>query len=240
MTHCGQLPDMTHDEIKQTLMLAGKVLVAEGQDDFTRGHISMRLPDNPGLFFMKPHSLGLDEITMENILTIDLEGNVVAGASKRHSEVYIHSEIFKARADVNCVLHTHPPYSIALSATGRPLRAYSQGGALFFESLGFYEDTINLIRTHAMGAGVAKALGPHRAVLLKSHGVVTATSSIAETVISTIMLENAAQIQLLVEAAGDPAPEFPRSDIEQLRHDISRPEQFQVNFDYLVRRVKRR
>lgn len=231
---------MTHDDIKETMILAGKVLVAEGQDDFTRGHISMRLPDNPGLFFMKPHSLGLDEITMENILTIDLEGNVVAGTSKRHSEVYIHSEIFKARADINCVLHTHPTYATALSATGRPLRAYSQGGALFWEGVGIYDDTINLIRTHAMGAGVAKALGPHRAVLLKNHGLVIATGSIAETAVGAIMFENAAQIQLITEAAGGPAPEFPREDIEKLKHDISRPEQFQVNFDYLVRRVKRR
>src|SRR5665213_2047664 len=110
---------MTHDDIKQTMIEAGKVLVAEGQDDFTRGHISMRLPDNPKLFFMKAHSIGLDEITMDNILTIDLEGNVVAGTAKRHSEVYIHSEIFKVRPDVNCVLHTHPPYSVALSSTGR-------------------------------------------------------------------------------------------------------------------------
>jgi ribulose-5-phosphate 4-epimerase/fuculose-1-phosphate aldolase len=64
-------------------------------------------------------------------------------------------------------------------------------------------------------------------------------STIEETVISTIMLENGAQVQLLAEAAGDPAPEFPREDIEKLKHDISRPEQFAVNFDYLVRRVKR-
>jgi len=231
---------MTHDEIKQQLIWAGKVLVGEGQDDFTRGHISFRLPDNPSLFFMKPHSVGLDEITMENILTIDLDGNVVAGTSRRHSEVYIHSEIFKTRADVNCILHTHPTNAVAFSATGRPMRAYSQPGALFFENLGVYTDTINLIRTTDMGAGVAKALGPHRAVLLKNHGIVVVGASVAETVIGAIMLENAAQVQLLTEAAGDPAPEFPRADIEKLKHDISRPEQFAINFDYLVRRAKRR
>ena len=230
----------THDEIKQKMIWAGKVLVAEGQDDFTRGHISYRLPDNPNLFFMKPHSLGMDEITMENILTIDLEGNVVAGTSRRHSEVYIHSEIFKVRPDVNCVLHTHPTYSVAMSATGRPMKAYSQPSALFYNALGVYTDTINLIRTHAMGAGVARALGPYRAALLKNHGVVVAGASIEETVISVIMLENAAQVQMLVEAAGDPAAEFPVEDVMKLQHDISRPEQFIVNFDYLVRRLKRR
>jgi L-fuculose-phosphate aldolase len=232
--------DSTHQQIKQQLIAAGKVLVMQGQDDFTRGHISMRLPDDPALFFMKPHSMGLDEITMQNILTIDLEGNVVAGTARRHSEVYIHSEIFKARADVNCVIHTHPTYSIALSATGRPMRCYSQPSALFYENLGVYTDTINLIRTHAMGAGVAKALGPHRAVLLKNHGVVVTGGDIAEAVIGLIMLENASMVQMIAEAAGDPAPEFSRDDIEKLKHDISRPEQFKVNFDYLVRRVKGR
>jgi L-fuculose-phosphate aldolase len=231
---------MTHDEIKQQLIWAGRVLVAEGQDDFTRGHISCRLPDNPSRFFMKPHSFGLDEITLENILTIDLDGNVVSGIARRHSEVYIHSEIFKLRSDVHCVIHTHPPYSVALSATDRPMRCYSQPGALFYEALGVYADTINLIRTHEMGAGVAKALGPHRAVLLKNHGVAAVGANIAEAVVGVIMLENAAMVQLTAEAAGDPAPEFPRADIEKLKHDISQPDQFVVNFDYLVRRAKRR
>jgi L-fuculose-phosphate aldolase len=229
----------SHRDIKAEMIAAGKVLVAEGQDDFTRGHISFRLPDNPNLFLMKAHSLGLDEITFGNILTIDLDGKVVAGTARRHSEVFIHSEIFKARADVNCVIHTHPAYSIALSANGQTLRCYSQPGALFYESLGFYEDTINLIRSPEMGAGVARALGRGRGVLLKNHGVVVTGTSIAEAVIGTIMLENGAMIQLLAEAAGEPLPEFPRDDILKLKHDISRAEQFQINFDYLVRRVKR-
>ncbi len=229
----------SHNDIKQKLIVAGKVLVSQGQDDFTRGHISFRLPDDPGLFFMKAHSIGLDEITMQNILTIDLEGNVVAGTARRHSEVYIHSEIFKTRPDVNCVIHTHPTYSIALSATGRPLKCYSQPGAMFFEALGMYDDTINLIRSRAMGAGVAHALGAGRAVLLKNHGVVVTGATIDEAVIGTIMLENGAMVQLLAEAAGEVAPEFPRDDIEKLKHDISRPEQFAINFEYLARRVKR-
>src|ERR1700677_3359928 len=135
----------SHRDIKAELIAAGKVLVAEGQEDFTRGHISFRLPDNPNLFYMKAHSIGLDEITMQNILTIDLEGNVVAGTARRHSEVYIHSEILKVRPDVNCVIHTHPTYSVALSSTGRGLKCYSQPGALFHEALGIYTDTINLI-----------------------------------------------------------------------------------------------
>ena len=227
-------------QIKQQLIVAGKVLVAEGQDDFTRGHISFRVPDDPGLFFMKAHSLGLDEIALQNILTIDLDGKVVAGKARRHSEVFIHSEVLKARADVNCVIHTHPIHAVALSATGRTLKCYGQPGALFYQALGVYSDTINLIRTPAMGAGVARALGSGRGVLLKNHGVVVTGATIEEAVIGVIMLENGAMTQLLTEAAGDPAPEFPRADIEKLKADISQPEQFKINFDYLARRVKRR
>ena len=231
---------MTHYDIKQQLSWAGRVLVAEGQDDFTLGHISFRLPDNPSQFFMKPQSMGLDEITLENILTIDLDGNVVEGTAPRHSEVYIHSEIFKLRGDVHCVIHTHPPYCVALSATGRPMRCFSQAGALFFEAVSVFADTINLIRTPEMGASTAKTLGLNRALLLKNHGVVVVGASIAEAVVGVIMLEKAAMVQLAAEAAGDPAPEFPRADIEKLKHDIARPQQFGVNFDYLVRRAKRR
>lgn len=231
---------MTHDETRAKLIDAGKVLVAEGQDDFTRGHLSVRLPDDRSRFFMKAHSLGLDEIAPENILTIDLDAKVVAGTARRHSETYIHSEIYKARPDVQAIVHTHPPYSVALSATGRRLRCYSQPAALFYESLGIYDGTINLIRDAGMGADVAAALGPHRAVLLRNHGVVCTGSTLEEVVVGIIMLENAAKIQMLTEAVTLDGPEFPRADIEQLRHDISRPDQFNVNFDYLVRRVRRR
>jgi L-fuculose-phosphate aldolase len=164
----------------------------------------------------------------------------VAGTARRHSEVFIHSEILLARPDVNCVIHTHPPYAVALSATGRPMKCMSQPGALFYEALGVYSDSIALIRTPEMGARVAAALGAHRAVLLKNHGVAVAGASIEEAVITVIMLENAAKVQMIVEAAGDPAPDFPRADIEKHRREISEPEQFIINFNYLVRRLKRR
>jgi L-fuculose-phosphate aldolase len=228
---------MQHRALKQKLIVAGKILVAEGQGDFTRGHISVRLPDDPQLFYMKPHSVGLDEITLANILTIDLDGEVVAGKARRHSEVYIHSEIFKARPDVHCVIHAHPPYSVALSASGHPVKAYSQPGALFHGAVGIYDDTIALIRSQAMGAGVARALGPHRAALLKGHGTAVTGPSIEAAVIGAIMLEHAAMVQMTVEAAGDPAPEFPPEDIAKLKREIAAPEQFAINFDYLALRV---
>ena len=175
-----------------------------------------------------------------DIIAIDMDGKPLDGNVPPPLEFHLHAEIYRARPDVQCVLHTHPPYAVALSSSGRPIRVYSQPAALFYESLGVYTDTINLIRSAEMGAGVARALASHRAVLLKNHGVVVTGATIAETVVGAIMLENAAQVQMITEAAGDPAAEFSRADVEKLKHDISRQEQFGINFDYLVRRVKRR
>jgi L-fuculose-phosphate aldolase len=223
--------------LKRKLAVAGKVLAANGQGDFTRGHISARLPGKTPLFLMKPHSVGLDEITPKNILTIDMTGKVVEGTARRHSEVFIHSEIYKARPDVGCVIHSHPPYAVALSGSGRSMKALSQGGALFRGEVGLYADTINLIRTPEMGAGVARALGKKRVVMLKSHGIAVACPSIEEAVICAISFENAAMIQMIAEAAGTVAAEFAEEDVARLKEALGRAEQFVVNFDYLVRKL---
>ena len=76
---------MTLDEAKQKIIDAGRILEAEGLGDLTRGHISLRLPDDPSLFFMKPHSYGFDEITLENIVICNLDGEKVGGCGWRHS-----------------------------------------------------------------------------------------------------------------------------------------------------------
>jgi L-fuculose-phosphate aldolase len=69
--------------------------------------------------------------------------------------------------------------------------------------------------------------------------VVTAAPTIAEAVVTAIMLENAARIQLIAQAAGAMRPEFSPADIAALKRDLSQPEQFAINFDYLVRRLGR-
>ena len=209
---------MTHDDIKQQMIWAGKVLVAEGQDDFTRGHISFRLPDAPSRFFMKPHSIGLDEITLENILTIDLDGNVVAGAAKRHSEVYHPLGDFQgapryplcdslASALCHRFVGERPPDALLQPAGG----AVPQGAGRLHR----YDQPDTHAATWAPLS--PRRSGPHRAVLLKNHGVAVAGATIAEAVIGAIMLEKAAMVQLIAEAAGDVAPEFPSADIEKLQ-----------------------
>ena len=231
---------MTPDEAKRKLIDAALVLDDAGLGDFTRGHVSVRAPGDDEHFFMKPHSFGLDELTMENIVTCDMDGVKVAGDGRRHSEVYIHSEIFKIRPDVGAVIHAHPKYSVAFSTLDVPLLPISQAGSEFYDGVGVYADTIDLIRSPETGARVAEALGSFKAVLLRGHGVTIVGKTLEECVILCMTLENACETQLLIEATGKTPKIFPRDDIKALADKMSVPEIYAINFDYLVRKARRR
>jgi len=229
--------------VRLKLIAAGNVLDAADQGDLTRGHVSVRVPGDAAHFYMKPHSQGLDEITPENIVVCNLAGEKVGGGGRRHSEVYIHSEIYQRRPDVMSVIHTHPTHAVALSATGRPLLPISQPSVAFCDGAGrgvpYFTDTIDLIRTPEMGAGVALALGGASAVFLRNHGVAVVGASLDESVVLALLLEEACRIQLLAQAGGGVGEMFSAESIARLHHNITRPEQYSINFDYLRRRVQR-
>ena len=229
---------MTLNELKQRLIDAGHILEAAGQGDLTRGHVSIRSPEDPNIFIIKPHSYGFDEITLENIVVCNLEGEKIDGGGRRHSEVFIHSELYKARPDVNSVIHAHPTYAVAFSATGQKLQPISQPSVAFSDGLPYFDEAIDLIRTPALGIGVANALGKCKAVLMRNHGVSIVGSTVEEATILLIMLENACQIQLAAMAAGV-GETFTDAQIQKLHRDITQPEQFTINFDYLLRKIKR-
>ena len=226
-------------EVRLKLIDAGSILDAAEQGDLTRGHVSVRVPGDPTHFYMKPHSQGLDEITPENIVVCNLEGEKVGGGGRRHSEVFIHSEIYKLRPDVMSVIHTHPTHAVALSATGRPLLPISQPGVAFADGVPYFTETIDLIRTPALGAGVARALGASKAVFLRNHGVAVVGASLDESTVLALLLEEACRIQLLAQAGGGVGPMFDEASIAKLHHNITRPEQYSVNFEYLRRRLRR-
>lgn len=97
-------------------------------------------------------------------------------------------------------------------------------------------DAIRLIRAAEMGADIARAFDARRTLLLKNHGV---GASIEGAVIPATMLKAAAEVQLIVEAAGEPAPEFSRGDRERPKQKIAGSEQFATNFNYLTRHLPR-
>jgi ribulose-5-phosphate 4-epimerase/fuculose-1-phosphate aldolase len=225
------------EKVMQRLIDGGRVLEANGQGDFTKGHISVRVPGDPLHFFMKPHSVGFDEMTLENIVVCNLDGEKVSGGGRRHSEVYIHSEILKARPDVNSVIHSHPVNAVALSATGKPVLPISQPSVVFYEGVPYYTDTIELIRSQDKGAALARSLGKCRAVLLRNHGVAVVGASIEESTMLALMLDDACRIQLAAQAAGGIGEMFSPEIVERLQKSMLPTEHYFINFDYLLRKL---
>jgi L-fuculose-phosphate aldolase len=223
------------DLLRETLTNAGRILASEGQGDYVAGHISVRLPNAPERFLMKPAGIGLEEMTADNIITVDIAGKKVEGSMSRHNEVFIHTEVLRARPDIQAVIHTHPPHAVAFSSLGRPLLPVGNDGVTFVD-LPIFAETTDLIITQARGQAVARCLGERPALILRNHGIVTAGRSIEEAVWIALKLEKACRVQMLAEAAGGPKLVAEGEDLQKKRGRSNRPDLHTNVFNYLVRR----
>jgi L-fuculose-phosphate aldolase len=224
------------EALRRKLTNAGRVLAMQDQGDFVAGHVTVRLEDDKSRFLMKPATIGLEEMTSENIITVDLDGQRVAGAMPRHNEVYIHSEVLRARPDINCVIHTHPEHVVAFSSLGKPLAAISNDGTMFSAGVPVFSETTDLITDQPRGKAVAKTLGQGHALILRNHGIVTAGDTIEHAVFLAIKLERACRIQLLAENAGGPKLFVKEEELAAKRARTNRGDSQGNAFSYLVRR----
>ncbi|MFQ5849072.1 MAG: class II aldolase/adducin family protein [Candidatus Binatia bacterium] len=228
---------MDIDNLKEKVAYSCNVLAVEGHWDNILGHVSARIPGEQA-FLMKPHSFGFEEIRPYHLIVCDLDGRKIEGDYERHSEVFIHTEIYKARPDVNCVIHSHPPYATAFGSLRQPLRTVSHEGSIFSDGLPLFDYTTILIRTPELGQEVAKTLGRCRGVLMKNHGVTVVESSVEVATLYAVFLEKAARIQLLAMASGEPSwssDEEAKVKFEQ----VYTPHRLASMWDYFVRRAKR-
>ncbi len=230
---------MVDMDVKETLAYGCKVLALEGQGDIIWGHVTLRVPGDPERLYMKPAAMGLEEIEVPDLIEVDLDGRKVSGERPSHSEVFIHTEIMRARPEISCVVHTHPPHSVAFGSLERPLLSVGHEGSLFAGGLPVFSETTDLIVTRELGEALARTLGQHKAALLRNHGLVTAGGSVAEAVMSAVILDKACQVQLLAESAGGPKawtdPEEARTKKERIYHSSA----IENAFHYYVRAVKR-
>ena len=184
-------------KLREEVALACRILASEGQGDTVYGHVSARDPARRG-FWMKPSAMGLEEIRAADLLLVDLDGVVLAGRRPRHLEYPIHSEIYRARDDVQAVVHTHPEHATAFSSLRVPLRPIGHEACLFVPpDVPRFTETTDLILTAALGRSVAATLGASWALLLENHGVVTAGPSVLDACLRALFLEKAARVQLL-------------------------------------------
>jgi len=192
------------EHLKTTLALACRILGTEGHDDLNLGHLSVRAQEQSNIMYMKGRGLCLSEIFAEDLVTIDFNYQKLDGQRDAHGELPIHIEIYKRRPDINCVVHTHPLYATAFSATGQSLRPVNNEGVLFAKPLPYFDMVTDLIVTPELGEALADKLGDEKAIIMKNHGIVVVGESIEQAAIRAYLLEKTIKTLFVAKVFGEP------------------------------------
>ena len=201
-------PDLIAD-----LVTANHILYDQGVVDGF-GHVSVRNPANPGRFFLS-RARAPSMVEAADIMEFDLDGKPTGGPMNKpvFQELYIHAEVFRARPDVNSVVHSHSPAVVPFGVVKTPFRPVSQTGAFLcagvpnFDLRDDFPDAPNLLVTSGpKGAALAKKLGDRPVALMRGHGDTVAGASLKEAVYLAIFTEVAARLttQAIALAQGGP------------------------------------
>ncbi len=212
----AQVPEVP--PIIQDLVAANRIIADQGVVD-GYGHVSVRNPDNPNHFFLS-RSMAPVSVVASDILELDLDGNVLDFDQNTYRELYIHSEIYKRRPDVQAVVHSHAPSVVPFGTTTVPLRAMFHMSAFIGQGLPIFEIrnaagmTNMLVSTQAIGQALAEALGDRPAILMRGHGAAIAGPSLPIAVGQSIYLAINATMQAQAMALGGPVTYLTPEEVE--------------------------
>ena len=187
---------------KQKLALSARILANQGHGSGLAGQVTAR-GEKPGTMWTGRFGLGLEEFRSSNILLVDDDLNVLEGEGMANPANRFHLWIYRVRADVNSIVHTHPPYVSALSMLGVPLKPSHMDTAMFYNDCAFLKHWPGPPIGDEEGELISNALGDKRAILLAHHGQLSTGKNIEEATILAYNFEHAARLQLLAMAAGE-------------------------------------
>lgn len=147
-------------------------------------------------------------ISVSDLVLVNESGEVLPGGGQHPINgpaFAIHSEIHKARPDLNAACHAHSIYGKAFSCYGRPIEMLYQDALRFYNDLAVYNRYGGTVVSTEEGARIAKALGPTcRSVILQNHGMITCGRTVDEAAFLFIALDRCCHSQLLANAATGP------------------------------------
>jgi len=164
--------------LKRDLLFAYHILDADGQSSGIAGHLTARLP-GARTFWSHRWGLGFDEVTADDLIEADFELATISGEGRVNPTLNIHTQIYEARPDIGCIIHTHGKNALALGATGATLEPVTQTGAFFYDDIALLDEYEGVVLGKDEGDTIAAALGPRRGVLLKNHGALVVGSSVS-------------------------------------------------------------
>ena len=179
---------------------------------WTSGNVSGRDPET-GLVVIKPSGICYEDLTPGNMVVVDLDAKVVEGKHKPSSDTFAHVYIYRHRADVNGVVHTHSTFATAWAAVGIPIPPVLTaicdefGGPV---PVGAYAK----IGGDEIGQEILRSIGSSPAILMKNHGVFTIGKTPEAAVKAAVMVEDVARTVFYAMQLGTPA-EIPPEEVER-------------------------
>jgi ribulose-5-phosphate 4-epimerase/fuculose-1-phosphate aldolase len=191
------LPPLTP---RQELVLLARTLWREGYDDHLAGHITYLQPD--GTLLCNPWLLLWEEIRPEDVLVIDLEGNLVEGDWPVPLGIPLHLALHRQRSDVVVAVHSHPRYGTIWADLGRIPGCYDQSSALGGGELVVVDEYDGPVDTRNSAERAVVSMGAADMALLANHGVFVTAGSIRAAHQRAVALEYRSWRAWHVESVG--------------------------------------
>jgi len=220
------------EEHKQKIVRCIRMLEHNGILDYN-GHASIRLDGDRMLINIG--SCQRSQLTADDICTIDFDGNVIDGNGKPPLEFHLHAGVYKARPDVQAVIHAHPNWSTILSTAGvEYLPVYAQGSLVYPLPVLDSPDSIN---NPEMAKRLTDTLGDRPAALMKAHGAVTCGDSLVDAFVLMNYLEDNAERQYMAAQIGTPYA-FSQDELDLCREKLWNANLFKRTWDHFSAKLE--
>jgi ribulose-5-phosphate 4-epimerase/fuculose-1-phosphate aldolase len=191
--------------LKERLVGACRAFALQGFDYGFAGHLTVRDPENPGLYWTNPMAVHFSQVKVSNLILADHEGHVVEGSHAINRAGFVlHGAVHEAHRDIVAMCHAHTVYGTAFAALGKKLEPISQDAAAFYEDHVVIGDEAGAVAVEPKaGHKVANAFTGVKAAIHQNHGLLTASRhSIESAAFWFIAIERFCQQQLAVDATG--------------------------------------
>ena len=211
---------MHERELRESICEIGQRLYQAGLVRGSDGNLSIRLPDDEILITPSGSAKGF--LQSDDLIVVDLQGELLRGQRKPSLETNFHLAAYQERADVQAVLHAHPPKTVAFTIAGRefPRRITPEIELLFPKGVPVvpYETP----GTQALADSLRPYFREYDLVVLTHHGSVCLGGNIYEAWIKTEHLEACAEIYTIAETLGrlTPLPEEKLGELQALRQKM--------------------
>lgn len=193
---------MTHRKTLRNELLVGfHILDEEGQNSGIAGHLTARVPDEERLLGHR-YGYSFDDVRADDILEAGFD--LDTGTEDRVSpSLAFHVSIYRSRADLGAIVHTHGFHALALGATGEDFRPVYQSALMLWDRVRQYDNYDGIIENHEVGLRMADALGDGSVLALRNHGIIAVGRTIPEAVCAAVIYEENCAIQLAALAGSD-------------------------------------